>query len=189
MSEITTFPIRTKNLSPVEYPEFKGEPGPATEWQATATHLQSRPVGGGAEDWADVVALSEITGPEGDPVLTPIAEYTETGATLAFVAESSGDIAIDGDGTVSALTITGDCSLVTGTWPTAPECANVAVSILIDRADPEVEPVIALDATWNWADKTVVPIPTEDGARCILQLASYPHGWIEASVREIGVPS
>jgi hypothetical protein len=116
----------------------------------------------------------------------PIETYTETGATLTFVAEASGDIEIAGDGKIYALTITGDCSLVTGDWPTAPECANVTVAILVDTATP---PVIAIDATWNWAGSSVTAIPTEDGARCILQLASYPQGWIEASVREIGVPS
>jgi hypothetical protein len=118
-----------------------------------------------------------------------IASYTETGSTLAFVAEASGDIEIPGDGKVYQLTITDDCSLVTGTWPTAPECANTQVYILIDRADPGVAPVISLDANWNWTDKTVVPIPTEDGALSVLQLASSPWGWIEASVRTIGVPS
>jgi hypothetical protein len=122
-----------------------------------------------------------------DTALQPlITSYRETGATLTFVAEASGDIEIPGDGKVYALTITGDCSLVTGTWPTAPECANVTVAIEIDTA---TEPVIALDATWNWAGSTVTAIPTEDEARCILQLASTPQGWIEASVREIGVPA
>jgi hypothetical protein len=116
----------------------------------------------------------------------PIETYTETGATLTFVAESSGDIEIPGDGKVYSLTITGDCSLVTGDWPTAPECANVTVAILIDIATP---PVIAIEARWTWAGSSVEAIPTEDCASGNLQLASYPQGWIEASVREIGVPA
>ncbi len=185
MADITAFPIPNKVLDPEDYPEFKGEPGdagPATEWRATATHLQQRPVGGST--WVDVVALSEITGADAD--LTPIPAYTETGATLSFVAEASGDIEIPGDGKIYALTITGDCSLVSGDWPTAPECANVTIAILIDAETP---PAIAVDASWNWSGSTATEIPTEDGARCILQLASYPQGWIEASVREIGVPT
>jgi hypothetical protein len=115
-----------------------------------------------------------------------ITTYTETGATLTFVAELSGDIEIPGDGKVYALTITGDCSLVTGAWPTAPECANVTVAIALDAA---VAPVIALDATWHWSGSSVTEIPTADNAKAILQLASTPQGWIEASVREIGVPA
>lgn len=45
-------------------PGSDGGPGPSTEWRSTATHLQSRPVGG--TTWTDVVALSAITGPPGD---------------------------------------------------------------------------------------------------------------------------
>ncbi|NCA72635.1 MAG: hypothetical protein EOM91_21780, partial [Sphingobacteriia bacterium] len=177
MVDLVTFPIPTKVLDPADYPEFVG---PATEWQATATHLQARPVGG--DTWVDVVALDDIkgadgaTGAQGDPGadgrtilsgsgapadalgangdyyldiaatliygpkaagawpagvllkgpagasdLLPIASYTETGATLAFVAEADGDIEIPCDGKVYQLTITGDCSLVTGTVPTPTE--------------------------------------------------------------------
>ncbi len=59
MADITTFPIPNKVLDPEDYPEFKGDAGPATEWRSTATHLQARPVGGST--WVDVVALSDIT--------------------------------------------------------------------------------------------------------------------------------
>lgn len=158
------------------------EPLP-NEDQSTASGFQADKTG---EEVMASLALADTALQSAD--LTPIPSYTETGATLTFVAELSGDIELDGDGTLSALTITGDCSLVTGEWPTAPECAIKTVAILIARADPEVEPVISLDADWHWADKTETPIPTEDGARAILQLASYPQGWIEASVRTIGVP-
>lgn len=145
--------------------------------QSEATGFQSGRTG------AEVMASLA----KADSALQPlITEYTETGATLDFVAAATDDIEIDGDGTVSALTITGDCNLVTGAWPTPPECAIKTVAILIDTATP---PVIALDAAWHWSGSSVESIPTADGARCILQLASYPQGWIEASVREIGVPA
>ena len=145
--------------------------------QSTAAGFQ---YSGEGTDVAELLALA------GSALQPLIVAYTETGATLAFVAEASGDIEIPGDGKVYALTITGDCSLVTGTWPTAPECANVTVAIEIDTA---TEPVIALDAAWHWAGSSVTAIPTADNAKAILQLASYPQGWIEASVREIGVPA
>jgi hypothetical protein len=62
MANLTTFPIPTRVLDPTEYPAFKGDQGPGTEWQVSATHLQSRPAGGA---WSNVIALSEITGPGG----------------------------------------------------------------------------------------------------------------------------
>ena len=152
------------------------EPLP-TEDQSTASGFQANPTG---EELMASFALA-------DSSLQPlITSYLETGAALTFVADASGDIEIPGDGKVYALTITGDCSLVTGAWPTAPECANVTVAIEIDAA---TEPVIALDADWHWAGSSVTEIPTADNAKAILQLASYPQGWIEASVREIGVPA
>ena len=172
MADITEFPIPTEVLDPANYLDFVGATGPKGDTGDPGEIGPQGPQG--------------VPGQDGAATLTPMASYTETGATLAFVAEAFGDIEIPCDGKVYQLTITGNCSLVTGTVPTAPECSVATVAVLIDTETP---PVIALDATWHWAGSTVTAIPTEDGARCILQLASYPQGWIEASVREIGVPA
>lgn len=131
-------------------------------------------------------SYSDLDGLPTIPALEPIAAYTETGATLTFVAEASGDIAIPCDGKVYQLTITGDCSLVTGAVPVAPECGSTIVYVLIDTATP---PVIAIDATWNWPDATAVDLPTADTSRAELVLNTTPQGWVIARVTEIGVPA
>jgi hypothetical protein len=133
---------------------------------------------------ADLVTAIDEHAPAED--FTPIPSYTETGATLTFVAEASGDIEIPCDGKVYQLTITGDCSLVTGTVPTAPECGSTLVYVLIDTETP---PVIATDATWNWPDSTATDLPTADEARAELVLNTSPQGWVVARVTEIGVPT
>jgi hypothetical protein len=46
-------------------PSGSGEPGPAVELQTSATHVQWRVVGDA--EWINLVALSELTGPQGDP--------------------------------------------------------------------------------------------------------------------------
>jgi hypothetical protein len=150
-------------------PGAQGEPGPAGPQGEVGPQGPEGPAG-----------------PQGEQGLTPIPEYTETGATLTFVAEGDGDIEIPLDGRVYQLTITGDCSLVTGTAPTAPECGSAVVYIEIDTATP---PVIAIDATWHWPDATVTDLPTADNAKAELILNSTPQSWVIARVTELGVPA
>jgi hypothetical protein len=121
-----------------------------------------------------------------DQLSNPMRAYTETGATLTFVAEASGDIEVPLDGKVYSLTITGDCSIVTGPSPTAPKCGSAMVYMDIDTATP---PVIAIDGTWCWPDAAVTDIPTADGAMAELVLNSTPQGLVVARVTELGVPA
>lgn len=172
MADFAAFPIPNKVLDPAEYPEFKGETG------------DTGPAGPQGEIGPQ--GPQGVPGQDGAATLTPMAAYTETGATLAFVAEAFGDIEIPCDGKVYQLTITGNCSLVTGTVPTAPECSVATVAVLIDTETP---PVIALDAAWHWTDSTAVHLPTADESKAVLTLQTYPQGWVEAHVRTIGVPS
>jgi hypothetical protein len=191
MADITTFPIPAQILDPADYPEFvgpkgdqgapgpqgvKGDPGDITSSGSATDGQVLTADGAGGVAWEDPAG--------GD--LTPIAEYTETGATLTFVAESTGDIEIPLDGKVYQLTITGDCSLVTGTAPTAPECGSTVVYVEIDTATP---PVISLDAVWHWPDSVVTDLPTADNAKAELVLNSTPQGWVIARVTELGVPA
>ena len=112
MADLTTFPIPTEALDPADWPEFIG---PATEWQASATHLQARPVGGST--WVDIVALSEITGPKGDLGTAPAI----TTATI-----TTGNLATPLDGSIHHVALTAD---VDGTWTAAtPEGGNAATT-------------------------------------------------------------
>lgn len=45
---------------------FRGETGPGVELQSSGTHIQWREAGSD-DPWVNLVALSDITGPEGDP--------------------------------------------------------------------------------------------------------------------------
>ena len=108
MTDLTTFPIPTKILDPAEYPAFKGETGPATEWGASATHLQARPVG--SATWVDIVALSELKGDEGDPGTNGRTILTATGAPDNATG-TDGDYALD----LGASTMYGPKAA--GAWP------------------------------------------------------------------------
>ncbi len=277
MTDITSFPIATKPLVPSEYPQLKGEAGPATEWRSTATHLQARPVGGDA--WSDVVALSELKGAKGDagsngrtilttlgapdnalgaggdyaldiaaaliygpkasgvwpagvllkgadgadaelpaqitsgeitagtetalrsysPAdvvslidehaegggsvdLTPIPEYTETGATLTPV---DGVLTIPLDGRVYSVTLTANVTSVLTTAPTAPECGSAVVYINQDATGNRAFP---FPSTWRWPGKAVTAITLTANAQSELLLNSTPAGNIIARVTpDIGV--
>lgn len=181
MADIVEFPIPTEELDPANYPELVGPAGPATEWQASATHLQARPVGG--DTWTDVVALSEIRGPEGEVDFTPIPEYTETGATLEPLG---GVLTLPLDGRVRGLTLTGDLTGVVLVAPEPPVCASVVCYVLQDAAGGHLFPI---PAAWHWPDSTVTDIAPEPGALTELILNTTPTGLVIARATVLGVPA
>ena len=145
--------------------------------QSTATGFQ---YSGEGTDVAELLALA-------DSALQPlITGYSETGVILTFVAQGAGSNTIPLDGRQYYLVVTGDCTIAVGTKPTAPACGNAVLHILIDTATP---PTIALPASMIWADSTLVPIATANGARTRLLLSTDPAGNVHADVDRRGVPA
>jgi hypothetical protein len=157
MTDIAAFPIPTKILDPSEYPEFKGEPGdagPATEWQSTATHLQARPVGG--DTWVDVVALSEITGPEGQATAAQGAKADSAiqPPAVSTIAIAAGAISTPLDGSAYRLTLSAD--VAAGWSAPLPSGGDASAQVY-------------------WASLDILP-PTSGGPFAL----SIPAGWLQA---------
>ncbi len=130
----------------------KGDTGAAAELQATATHIQWRPVGG--TTWTNLIALADITGAD--------AAVTATNIAAAIAAAAAKSPPIDADeislldsaaaGALKRLSFGGlwtwikaklggtDAVSVGGAWaftsrPTSADASSPAASSLITRSD------------------------------------------------------
>ena len=181
MADLTTFPIPTEVLDPADWPEFRGAAGPATEWQASATHLQARPVGG--DTWTDVVALSEIKGPQGDVGGTP---------SISTVAITAGAIATPLDGNHRTLQLSEDVwAGWTAPLPSGADAATQVYWASLDILPPASGGPFALSIPSGWlclSPLDTIALSAGDDPITVV-LRSWGATWIAYSAAQSSLPA